>query len=38
MTKMWMVRAGQGASYVEEFIENNFVAIGWGGTWSSYQK
>ena len=29
-TKMWMVRAGQGGSYVDDFIENNLVAIGWG--------
>lgn len=27
--RMWMVRAGQGAAYVEDFIEKNVVAIGW---------
>jgi restriction system protein len=26
---MWMVRAGQGATYVDDFIEKNVVAIGW---------
>lgn len=26
---MWMVRAGQGAAYVEDFIDKNVVAIGW---------
>lgn len=26
---MWMVRAGQGATYVEDFIDKNVVAIGW---------
>ena len=26
---MWMVRAGQGAAYVEDFIERKVVAIGW---------
>lgn len=25
----WMVRAGRGASYIDDFIENNIVAIGW---------
>ncbi len=29
MKSMWMVRAGQGASYIDEFIERNIVAIGW---------
>jgi len=28
-SRMWMVRAGQGATYVEDFIEKNVVAIGW---------
>lgn len=31
MTKMWMVRAGQGGSFVDDFLENNIVAIGWRG-------
>ena len=26
---MWMVRAGQGAGYIEDFIDSNIVAIGW---------
>jgi len=25
---IWMVRAGQGAAFVEDFIDNNFVGIG----------
>lgn len=29
MTNMWMVRSGQGASYVDDFVEKNIVAIGW---------
>lgn len=28
-SRMWMVRAGQGATYVEDFIDKNVVAIGW---------
>lgn len=28
-SRMWMVRAGQGASYVEDFIDQKAVAIGW---------
>ena len=27
--KMWMVRAGQGATYVDDFIDKKVVAIGW---------
>lgn len=26
---MWMVRAGQGAAYIDDFIEKKVVAIGW---------
>jgi restriction system protein len=26
---IWMVRAGQGALYVEDFLEDGLVAIGW---------
>ena len=26
---MWMVRAGEGSFLIDEFIENNIVAIGW---------
>lgn len=26
---MWMVRAGAGADYIEDFIDRKFVAIGW---------
>ena len=29
MANMWMVRAGQGASFIDDFIEKNIVAIGW---------
>jgi len=29
MANMWMVRAGQGAGYIDEFIDRNLVAIGW---------
>ena len=29
MTKMWMVRAGPGSFLINEFLENNVVAIGW---------
>ena len=29
MKNIWMVRAGQGASYIDDFIERNIVAIGW---------
>lgn len=29
MKPMWMVRAGRGAEYVEDFKENSIVAIGW---------
>jgi len=29
MKKMWMVRAGRGADYLDNFIENNIVSIGW---------
>ncbi|MCP4494155.1 MAG: hypothetical protein GY820_43655 [Gammaproteobacteria bacterium] len=29
MKSMWMVRAGQGASYIDDFIEKNVVAVGW---------
>jgi len=31
-TKMWMVRAGRGAEYLDDFKEKNVVAIGWKGT------
>ena len=27
--RMWMVRAGEGAQFINEFKENNVVAIGW---------
>lgn len=30
MKKGWMIRAGRGGRYIEEFEENNYVAIGWG--------
>ena len=30
MTNMWMVRAGRNAFLINEFKENNLVAIGWG--------
>ena len=30
MTNMWMVRAGKNAFLIDEFKENNIVAIGWG--------
>jgi len=29
MVSMWMVRAGQGANFIDEFVEKNIVAIGW---------
>ncbi len=29
MPNMWKVRAGQGANFIDDFIENNIVAIGW---------
>lgn len=25
---MWIVRAGQGAAFVDDFLDNNFVGIG----------
>lgn len=27
--RMWMVRAGHGATYVDDFVDKNVVAIGW---------
>lgn len=29
MATIWMVRAGRGGVYADEFLNNNFVAIGW---------
>ncbi|MET1256515.1 restriction endonuclease [Aliikangiella maris] len=29
MTKAWMVRAGRGGLFIDDFINNNLVAIGW---------
>jgi restriction system protein len=29
MAEMWMVRAGEGAFLIEEFLKNNYVAVGW---------
>lgn len=29
MTKMWMVRAGEGAFLIDRFRKENKVAIGW---------
>lgn len=29
MTQGWMVRAGRGGKYVDEFEQNNYVAVGW---------
>jgi restriction system protein len=29
MTTMWMVRAGRSSIYVQDFLENSVVAIGW---------
>ena len=29
MTNIWMVRAGRGGIYADDFLNNNFVAIGW---------
>ena len=29
MKNLWMVRAGEGAYLVDEFMSSNFVAIGW---------
>src|SRR4051812_30326930 len=28
-SKLWFVRAGSGAAYVNEFVNNGHVAIGW---------
>ncbi len=27
--RLWMVRAGRGAAYIDDFIEDSFVSIGW---------
>ena len=29
MTNMWMVRAGENSFLIEDFKNNNIVAIGW---------
>lgn len=30
-TNMWKVTAGRGNAYVDDFLENEVVAIGWSG-------
>jgi restriction system protein len=27
--RIWMVRAGSGGYLIEEFLQNNIIAIGW---------
>ncbi len=29
MKKMWMIRAGSGSAFINDFLEHSFVAIGW---------
>ena len=29
MHPMWMIRAGKNASYIDDFLDKNIVAIGW---------
>lgn len=37
---LWMVRAGQSAIYIEEFLNNNFVGLGWNelGDYKKYKN